>query len=310
MGRASNRKKARRQEALRQAAHRTRPARQGSRAGAAPQQAALALAAAREMMDQVFGAPGEQQTPEYRVWCGGGQPVPAEGPRWAAGSLGDRLFSGRHLARARNAPCLLTANVPDPMVIIADPAQWWVAASVLVRAVVFDGLRVDHPAVSMLLDVLAPIAQAELAHEQALEDWYSSRWDEEEKPEFPELDGPVFLIGCALGDATLAVVGEDPLSEVLAVLSPALDGAVPGLAGPAVADVLTGGRATPYLCELPDYVLKRMRHPPFAVGGALLEFADARAVPPRDILRVGLTILSVLAELCRSDSASILRRAA
>jgi hypothetical protein len=194
------------------------------------------------------------------------------------------------------------------MVIIADPAQWWVAASVLVRAVVFDGLRVDHPAVSMLLDVLAPIAQAELAHEQALDDWYSSGWDEE-KPEFPELDGPVFLIGCALGDATLAVVGKDPLSEVLAVLSPALDGTVPGLTGPAVADVLTGGRATPYLCELPDYVLKRM-HPTFAVGGALLEFADARVVPPRDILRVGLTILSVLAELCRSDSASILRRAA
>jgi hypothetical protein len=53
-----------------------------------------------------------------------------------------------------------------------------------------------------------------------------------------------------------------------------------------------------------------MRHPPFAVGGALQEFADARAVPPRDILRVGLTIVSVLAELCRSDSASILRRVA
>jgi hypothetical protein len=195
------------------------------------------------------------------------------------------------------------------MVIIDNPAQWWVAASVLVRAVVFDGLRVDHPAVNILLDVLAPIAQAELAHEKALDDWYSSGWDDE-KPEFPELDGPVFLIGGALGDATLAVVGEDPLSEVLAVLSPALDGAVPGLAGLAVADVLTGGRATPYLCELPDYVSKRTRHSPFAVGGALQEFADARAVPPREILRVGLTILSVLAELCRSDSASILRRAA
>ncbi len=256
----------------------------------------------------MFGAPGEQQTPEYRVWCGGGEPVPAEGRRWAAGSLGDRLFSGAHIARARNAPCLLTANVPDPMVIIADPAQWWVAASVLVRAMVFDGLWADHPAVSMLLDVLAPIAQAELAREQALDDWYSSGFDDA-KPEFPELDGPVFLTGCALGDATLAVMGEDPLSEVVAVLSPALDGAVPGLAGPAVADVLTGGRATPYVCELPDYVLKRM-HPTFAVGGALLEFADARVVPPRDILRVGLTILSVLAELCRSDSASILRRAA
>jgi hypothetical protein len=90
----------------------------------------------------------------------------------------------------------------------------------------------------------------------------------------------VFLIGCALGDATLAVVGEDPLGEVLAVLSPALDGAVPGLEGPAVADVLISGRATRHRGELPDYVLKRMRHA-FVVGGALQELADDRAVPRR-----------------------------
>ena len=124
------------------------------------------------------------------------------------------------------------------------------------------------------------------------------------------MDGPVFLIGtCALGDATEAVVGDDPLSEVLAVLSPALDGVVPGLEGRAVADVLTGGRVTPYLCELPYYVLKRMGRS-FSVGGALQELADARVVPPAAILPVGLTILSVLANLCQSDSPSILRRAA
>jgi hypothetical protein len=308
VGRASNRKKACRQEALRRAVPRTRRVTQGSRADAGRQQAALSVAAAREAIDRAFGAPGEQQVPEYRAWCGG-QPVPAEGPRWAEGSLGERLCSGMHLAWARNAPCLLTATVPDPMVIIADPAQWRVAASVLVRAVVFDGLRVGHPAVSRLLDALAPVAEAELAHAQDLEDWYSSGWDEEE-PEFPELDGPVFLIGtCALGDATLAVVGDDPLGEVLAALAPALDATVPGLEGRAVADVLTGGRATPYLCKLPDHVLNRMPHV-FAVGGALQEFADAGAVAPRDILRVGLTILYALAELCNSDSPSILRRAA
>lgn len=308
MGRASNRKKARRQEALRQAVHRTRRVTQGSRAVAGPQRAALAVAAAREAIDQLFGAPGERQTPEYRAWYGG-QPVPAGGPRWAEGSLGERLCSGMHLARARNAPCLLTATVPDPMVIITDPAPWRVAASVLVRAVVFDGLRVDHPAVSRLLDVLAPVAEAELAYEQGLDDWYSAGW-EDEKPEFPELDGPVFQIGtCALGDATRAVVGEDPLAEVLAALSPALDALVPDLEGRAVADVLTGGRATPYLCKLPDHAPKRAQHA-FAVGGALQEFADARAVSPRDILRVGLTILSALAGLCNSDSPSILRRAA
>jgi hypothetical protein len=306
VGRASNRKKKRREEALRQAAHRKRRATPGSRAGTVPREAALA--AAREAIDQLFGSPREQ-IPEYRAWCGE-RPVPAEGPRWAEGSLGERLCSGRQLAEARNAPCLLTATVPDPMLIMAHSAQWQVAANVLIRAVVFDGLRVDHPAVSRLLDVLARIAVEELEHAQDLEDWYSSGWDEEEKPEFPEMDGPVFLIGtCALGEATEAVVGEDPLAEVLAALSPSLDGAVPGLDGRAVADVLTGGRAIPYVCELPDYVLKRMRHG-FSAGCALQELADARVVPPRDILRVGLTILSVLAELCKSDSPSILRRAA
>ncbi len=309
MGRASNRKRARRQEAFSQAARRKREATERARAGSAPQQPVFSLATALELLDQVFSARGEKPTPKYQAWCGGGQPVPVDRPRWAQGSLGDRLCSGRHLARARNAPCLLTATVPDRLVIIGDPKQWQAAASVLVRAVVFDGLQVDNPAVSALLDVLTSVAEAEIAHQEALEDWYSAGWDEDE-PEFPELDGPVFQIGtCALGDATLAVVGDDPLGEVLAVLSPALDGAVPGLEGRAVADILTGGRVTSYVCELPDHVLKRMGRA-FAVGGALQELAEARVVPPGDILRVGLTILSVLAELCQSDSASILRRAA
>jgi len=301
MGRSSNRKKARRE-----AAHRTRRASQGSRAAAAPRQAAFSLASARKRLDDVFGAPVDQQPPEYRPWCGDVRPVPAEEPRWAAGSLGDRLCSGPHLRLARTAPCLLTANVPDPLVIIADPAQWRVAASVLVRAVVFDRLPVDHPTVNGLLNTLTPIAEAELAHEEAVEDWHASGWEEDEQPEFPELDGPVFQIGCALGDATLAVVGEDPLDEVLTALAPVLHGAVPGLDGRAVADVLTGGRAIPYLCELPEHVRKRMQHT-FSVGGALQELADARAVAPADILRVGLTILSALAAPCKSDLVSILR---
>jgi hypothetical protein len=80
VGRASNRKKARRQEALRQAAHRTRRARLEPRAGAGPREAPLPRAAALEMVDEVFGPPGEQQTPEYRAWSGGGRPVPAEVP--------------------------------------------------------------------------------------------------------------------------------------------------------------------------------------------------------------------------------------
>src|SRR6266498_5494580 len=98
MGRASNRKKARRQ-----AAYKTQRAGQSSRAGTAPQQAMLPLVAGLQALNQDLGARGEQQAPAYRAWCGGREPVPAEGPRWAEGSLRDRLFSGTHLARARNA---------------------------------------------------------------------------------------------------------------------------------------------------------------------------------------------------------------
>ena len=74
----------------------------------------------------------------------------------------------------------------------------------------------------------------------------------EDEPEFPELDGPVFLLGgCALVDAVEAMVGEDPLSEVLGVLLPVLDGLVPGLDGQVVADALIGAFAEQYRCELP-----------------------------------------------------------
>ncbi len=69
-------------------------------------------------------------------------------------------------------------------------------------------------------------------------------WDEDE-PEFPELDGPVFLLGtCVLVDAVWAAVGEDPLSEVLGVLMPVLDDAVPGLDGQVAAGALIGALAT------------------------------------------------------------------
>ena len=51
--------------------------------------------------------------------------------------------------------------------ITTNPAHWNIAMSALVRAVAFDGLTLDHPAVSMLLGVLAPIAETELAYARA-----------------------------------------------------------------------------------------------------------------------------------------------
>lgn len=214
------------------------------------------------------------------------------------------------MGEARNAPCLATAEIPAAAVITADPAHWNVAAQALVRAVVFDGLGLDHPAVSTLLEVLAPIAEAELAHHKAADAamyQIGTGWDEDE-PEFPELDGPVFLLGAyALVDAVWAAVGEDPLGDVLGVLVPALDDAVPGLDGQVAADALIGAFATEYRCEQPGdaEVLGRVE---YHGGDALANLATAGAVPPGDVLPAGLTILSAVAQLCRSDSASILQR--
>jgi hypothetical protein len=160
--------------------------------------------------------------------------------------------------------------------------------------------------------VLAPIAEAELAYRKAADAamyQIGTDWDEDE-PEFPEQDGPVFLIGtCVLVDAVWAAVGEDPLSDVLGVLLPVLDDAVPGLDSQVAADALVGAFSTEYRCEQPgdDEVLGRIKR---YSGDALENLATAGAVPLSDVLPVGLTILSALAQLCRSEWASVLQRTA
>ena len=307
MGRASNRKKAQRE-----AGPSSQQARQKTQADAATQQAMLQVGGALQALVQESEGRKAREAAARRTWCGGAEPVPAEVPRWAEDSLGDRFFGGFHLGEARNAPCLATAEIPDAAVIAADPAHWNVATDAVVRAVVFDGLGLDHPAVRALLEVLAPIAGAELAYRKAADAamyQIGTDWDEDE-PEFPELDGPVFLLGtCVLVDAVWAAVGEDPLSDVLGVLLPVLAAAVPGLDGQVAADALIGAFSTEYRCEQPGdaEVLERIE---YRGGDALENLVAAGAVSPGDVLPVGLTILSALARLCRSDSASLLQRVA
>ena len=299
MGRASNRKKAQRRAAP------------SSRADAATQQAMRQVLAGLQAMAQESQQREQREAAARRTWCGGAEPVPAEAPRWAEDSLGDRFFDATFLREARDAPSLATVHVPDAAVVTADPAHWNVAANALIRAVAYDGLGPDHPAVSTLLDVLAPVAEAELAYGEAADAVYRAGldWDEDD-PEFPEQDGPVFLLGgCALVDAMWAAVAEDPLSDVLGVLLPVLDDAVPGLDGQAAADALIAALATEYRCEQPGdaEVLQRIKH---RGGNALENLIHAGAVPPADILPVGLRLLSALAQLCRSDSYSLLQRTA
>jgi len=307
VGRASNRKKAQRQTELGAG-----QASRKSRADAGTQQAMRALVSSLHALVQEGNDRKETEAVARRIWSGGAEPVPARARRWREGTLGDRFFGGADLGETRNAPCLATAQIPDAAVIAADPAHWNVAASALIRAVIFDGLALDHPAVSTLLEVLAPIAEAELAYGKAADAWLhrpAADWYEDE-PDFPETDGPVFLLGaCALVEAVWAAVGDDPLSDVIGVLVPALDAAVPGLSGQAAADALIAGFATEYRCELPGdaEVLERIK---YHGGDALENLVAAGAVPPAGVLPAGLSLLSALAQLCRSDSASLLQQPA
>ena len=303
MGRASNRKKAHRQ-----AGPDSRKVRQGIQADVAtPDQFLDGLG---ELV-QLARSRVEREADALPAWRGDPEPVSAETPPWPENSLGDRLLRGTYLGEAQDAPCLLTARIPDAAVIAADPAHWNIAMSALVRAVVFDGLTLDHPAVSMLLGVLAPIAETELAYARAEASLYSigADWDDD-GPEFPVLDGPVYLLGeRTLVDTVWAAVGDDPLGEVIKVLIQALDGAVPGLDARVAVDALIGAFADNYRCERPEDLeeLERIGYPG---GNALENLVDAGAVAPAGILPAGLTILPALARLCLSDSVSILHRTA
>ena len=215
MGRASNRKKAQRQ-----AGQGPRQASGSFRADAETQQAMRQLVAGLQALVRETNERQEREAAVRRTWSGGAEPVPAEARRWPEGSLGDRFFTGTYLEEARNAPSLATAEIPAAAVIAADPVHWNVATDALVRAVVFDGLGLDHPAVRKLLEVLAPVAGAELAYRKAADAaMYQIGTDTDDEPEFPEQDGPVFLLGsCVLVDAVWVAVGDDPLSDVLGVL--------------------------------------------------------------------------------------------
>jgi hypothetical protein len=299
MGRASNRKKAQRQ------------------AGPEPQPDAATQEAMLKVLTGLQAMVGENEERRKReatarwIWSGGAEPVPAVAAPWREGSLGDRFFGGHFLGEAQKAPCLASADIPDAAAIAAHPAHWNVATQALVRAVVYDGLGPDHPAVSTVLEVLAPIAEAELAYGEAADAamFQIGTDKDEDEPEFPEQDGPVFLLGvCALMDALWAALGEDSLGEIQAVLLPVLREAVPSLDAQAAVDALYGAFLKHYQSDQPSdaELLQRIGD---VQGDALVNLVRAGVVKPRDILPVGLRLLSALAQLCRSNAPSLLQPA-
>ena len=219
-----------------------------------------------------------------KVWGGGAEPIHARTPWSAHGALGQEFAVDLFLGEAREAPCLATAVVPPAAVIEDDPTHWHVAANVLIRAVVFDGLDTSHPAVSALLDTLAPVAEAELRYWPDIQSWLRSEERQRERPApgFPVLDGPVALLSMyILAAAARAVIGSSPGGEELAVLSRELDGVIPGVAGSVVAEVLI--RETNPLAAL----------------------AASGTVQPGHVLGTGLMALRVLIRIFETDAALI-----
>ena len=239
------------------------------------------------------------------AWSGGGKPEPAAIPKWPDDSAGDRFFSIRGIADAAGAPAIVGAALPAPGEMAATSELWVVAASALVRAVVLDGVTVCHPAVSAVIALLEPVVRRELAYYAD-----EATWDE-----YPESDVPLRLLGDeVLMDATWAIVGDDSLASVLALLERCLDTAfdTPGrpasLTGRAAAEALIRAFPGHFECQAPgdEACLERLRARGRTSSNPLCDLVRDKVIAPEDALPVGLTTLAALADLARTSAFSVL----
>jgi hypothetical protein len=245
-----------------------------------------------------FEAEQEREEQAKRAWTGGVEPPRAPLGRWRADSVGDRFFSGADVTGAATAPRLTGATRPSPQQLAEDPGHWATAVSALVRAVVLERAPVHDPAVTQVLELLAPAVRAELATAAGDRD-------------FPGPHGPLFLLGASvLGDATWAIVGRDPLDQSLALIERAIDGAAAaaGRPGPPpgklMAEALIRSFAEQYECTEPRDVRTLQRLGRTDSGNPLVDLIQARHVAPEDALLLGLITLAALAELGRTDAGS------
>ena len=177
------------------------------------------LTGMRRMIDR-FEAEKEREDQARRAWCGGAEPRHATLPRWRQDSVGDRFFSARDITSAARAPVLADASLPTPQQVAEDSGHWTVAVSALVRAVVLDGVPVSDPVVARVTELLAPVVRDEIAAADSAE------------RVFPDTHRPLFRLGaCFLTDATWAIVGLDPLDQIIALMEQRIDDALAGTGG-------------------------------------------------------------------------------
>src|SRR5260370_19048234 len=169
----------------------------------------------------------------------------------------------------------------------ATSELWVVATSALVRAVVLDGLTVNHPAVSAVIALLEPVVKQELAYYAD-----ETTWDE-----YPESDVPLRLLGDELlMYATWSTPGDDSLPSVLALLERRLDTAfdTPGrpasLTGRAAAQALIRAFPDHFECRPPgaEAILGRLRAPGRTSSRPSCDPVRDKGIPPDAASPVGL----------------------
>jgi hypothetical protein len=249
--------------------------------------------ALREVAGQSAAAQAAVGDAVTRMW-GGVTPVPAEVPRWDNGSLGDFFFTEPVIAGAAGAPPAAVAVLPSAEQMLADGSVRDAVASVLIRAVVFDGLPAAGPEVGALVEHLAPVIEWEAGY-------FGRPVSDAEAEEI--VTGPAFVTGSALMEAARAVIAENRIAPVLEFLEPVLDAALAplglpaGLTGAAAARALACATAHSYTFTDPSSATSE---------DALETLVTDELLAPRDALLAGLVVLAALARLCRTNAASAL----
>ncbi|HEY6795640.1 MAG TPA: hypothetical protein VI248_13260 [Kineosporiaceae bacterium] len=270
------------------------------------------MARAAQDLSHLLEARGERLAVVSRSWWAGAEPEAASVPTWGEGSAGDRFFDALPMTSYAAAPRLATAQIPSAETFAADSGHWHVALSALVRAVVLDRVPVTDPLVAKVVRLLGPVVDAEIQY--ATSEGRGSQPIGGAEGGFREDDAPLFLLGtCCLVDAMWAVVGLDPLRDVLDHLGPRLDAALADLdctpkpSGTTLAETLLMAAACVYRLDEDPADAETMRQ----LGGTpegnpLDRLISEKAIAPADALTIGLVVLATLADLCRTAEASVL----
>jgi hypothetical protein len=208
---------------------------------------------------------------------------------------------------------LAGARLPDPAVLAGDPGHCGAAISALFRGIVLDAVPVDSQVVSEILSMLVPVVREELARTDGTE----PEVPEEEWVLFQELNAPLFVVGgYALIEGTWAILGLDPVDQVLALLESRMHDALAGAGytegtdAKVIAETLVSALTDGYRFEEPGDVETLGRLGRHTSGNVLLDLIRAGQVDPGGALRLGLVILVALANLARTDARSVLSVAA